>query len=184
VDVAQDLVISELDCGTENGLTMMPIIEGGDVVEPLVERVLGRVAAVDVTAPGSDSVLITAGTMIDENLVLVLEDHGIDKMIVRSIITCESRHGVCAKCYGRDLGRGHLVNIGEAVGVVAAQSIGEPGTQLTMRTFHIGGAASRSAAVKLASWMIMVVRKNVTKSLTVLYCQLKTVARLNRVKSL
>jgi DNA-directed RNA polymerase subunit beta' len=147
VDVAQDLVISELDCGTENGLTMMPIIEGGDVVEPLVERVLGRVAAVDVTAPGSDSVLITAGTMIDENLVLVLEDHGIDKMIVRSIITCESRHGVCAKCYGRDLGRGHLVNIGEAVGVVAAQSIGEPGTQLTMRTFHIGGAASRSAAV-------------------------------------
>jgi DNA-directed RNA polymerase subunit beta' len=147
VDVAQDLVISELDCGTENGLTMMPIIEGGDVVEPLVERVLGRVAAVDVTTPGSDDVLITAGTMIDENLVLVLEDHGIDKMIVRSIITCESRHGVCAKCYGRDLGRGHLVNIGEAVGVVAAQSIGEPGTQLTMRTFHIGGAASRSAAV-------------------------------------
>ena len=147
VDVAQDLVIAESDCGTENGLTMMPIIEGGDVVEPLVERVLGRVAAVDVTEAGSDAVLIPAGTMIDENLVAVLEEHGVDKMIVRSVITCESRQGVCAKCYGRDLGRGHLVNIGEAVGVVAAQSIGEPGTQLTMRTFHIGGAASRSAAI-------------------------------------
>ena len=147
VDVAQDLVIAEDDCGTQNGLTMMPIIEGGDVVEPLVERVLGRVAAIDVTTPGSDEVLIPAGTMIDENLVAVLEENGIDKMLVRSVITCQSRHGVCAKCYGRDLGRGHLVNIGEAVGVVAAQSIGEPGTQLTMRTFHIGGAASRSAAV-------------------------------------
>ncbi|WP_197737404.1 DNA-directed RNA polymerase subunit beta' [Methylomonas rhizoryzae] len=147
VDVAQDLVIAEYDCGTENGLTMMPIIEGGDVVEPLVERVLGRVAALDVTDPGSDKVLIPAGTMIDENLVSVLEENGIDKMVVRSVITCQSRHGVCAKCYGRDLGRGHLVNSGEAVGVVAAQSIGEPGTQLTMRTFHIGGAASRSAAI-------------------------------------
>lgn len=147
VDVAQDLVIAELDCGTENGLTMTPIIEGGDVVEPLVERVLGRVAAIDVTEPASDKVLIPAGTMIDENLVSVLEENGIDKMLVRSVITCQSRQGVCAKCYGRDLGRGHLVNIGEAVGVVAAQSIGEPGTQLTMRTFHIGGAASRSAAV-------------------------------------
>ncbi|MGY6278209.1 DNA-directed RNA polymerase subunit beta' [Methylomonas sp. MgM2] len=147
VDVAQDLVVAESDCGTENGLTMMPIIEGGDVVEPLVERVLGRVAAVDVTEPASDRVLIPAGTMIDENLVAVIEEHGVDKMIVRSVITCESRQGVCAKCYGRDLGRGHLVNIGEAVGVVAAQSIGEPGTQLTMRTFHIGGAASRSAAI-------------------------------------
>lgn len=147
VDVAQDLVIFEADCGTENGITMMPIIEGGDVVEPLVERVLGRVAAIDVTDPAGNNVLIPAGTMIDENLVSVLEENGIDKMIVRSVITCESRHGVCGKCYGRDLGRGHLVNIGEAVGVVAAQSIGEPGTQLTMRTFHIGGAASRSAAV-------------------------------------
>ncbi len=147
VDVAQDLVIAESDCGTQNGLTMMPIIEGGDVVEPLVDRVLGRVAAVDVTDPAGVNVLIPAGTMIDENLVTVLEDNGVDKMLVRSVITCESRQGVCAKCYGRDLGRGHLVNIGEAVGVVAAQSIGEPGTQLTMRTFHIGGAASRSAAV-------------------------------------
>lgn len=147
VDVAQDLVIAESDCGTQNGLTMMPIIEGGDVVEPLVDRVLGRVAAMDVTDPAGTNVLIPAGTMIDENLVTVLEDNGVDKMLVRSVITCESRQGVCAKCYGRDLGRGHLVNIGEAVGVVAAQSIGEPGTQLTMRTFHIGGAASRSAAV-------------------------------------
>jgi len=147
VDVAQDLVIAEIDCGTQNGLTMTPIIEGGDVVEPLVERVLGRVAAVDVTDPAGRNILVPAGTMIDENLVAVLEDNGIDKMLVRSVITCESRQGVCSKCYGRDLGRGHLVNIGEAVGVVAAQSIGEPGTQLTMRTFHIGGAASRSAAV-------------------------------------
>ena len=147
VDVAQDLVISEMDCGTQNGLTLTPIIEGGDVVEPLVERVLGRVAAVDVTDASGQNVLVPAGTMIDENLIIVLEDNGIDKMLVRSIITCESRTGVCAKCYGRDLGRGHLVNIGEAVGVVAAQSIGEPGTQLTMRTFHIGGAASRSAAI-------------------------------------
>ncbi|WP_215585171.1 DNA-directed RNA polymerase subunit beta' [Methylomonas paludis] len=147
VDVAQDLVIAEEDCGTQNGLTMTPIIEGGDVVEPLVERVLGRVAAHDVTDPSGETVLIAAGTMIDENLVAILEDYGVDKMLVRSVITCESRHGVCGKCYGRDLGRGHLVNIGEAVGVVAAQSIGEPGTQLTMRTFHIGGAASRSAAV-------------------------------------
>ncbi|MDX8126107.1 DNA-directed RNA polymerase subunit beta' [Methylomonas sp. OY6] len=147
VDVAQDLVIAESDCGTQNGLTMMPIIEGGDVVEPLADRVLGRVAAIDVTDPAGNNILIPAGTMIDENLVTVLEDNGVDKMLVRSVITCESRQGVCAKCYGRDLGRGHLVNIGEAVGVVAAQSIGEPGTQLTMRTFHIGGAASRSAAV-------------------------------------
>ena len=147
VDVAQDLVIAEQDCGTQNGLTMTPIIEGGDVVEPLVERVLGRVPAVDVMDPSGTKLLIAAGTMIDENLVTVLEDNGIDKMLVRSVITCDSRQGVCAKCYGRDLGRGHLVNIGEAVGVVAAQSIGEPGTQLTMRTFHIGGAASRSAAV-------------------------------------
>ncbi len=147
VDVAQDLVIAEQDCGTQNGLTMTPIIEGGDVVEPLVERVLGRVPAVDVMDPSGTNLLIAAGTMIDENLVTVLEENGIDKMLVRSVITCDSRQGVCAKCYGRDLGRGHLVNIGEAVGVVAAQSIGEPGTQLTMRTFHIGGAASRSAAV-------------------------------------
>nr|WP_200875045.1 DNA-directed RNA polymerase subunit beta' [Methylomarinum vadi] len=147
VDVAQDLVISEDDCGTEKGLTMMPLIEGGDVVEPLSERVLGRVNALDVMDQAGEKLLIPAGTMIDENLVNVLEENGIDQLLVRSVITCESQQGVCSKCYGRDLGRGHLVNIGEAVGVVAAQSIGEPGTQLTMRTFHIGGAASRSAAI-------------------------------------
>lgn len=147
VDVAQDLVISEDDCGTEKGLTMMPLIEGGDVVEPLSERVLGRVNALDVMDQAGEKLLIPAGTMIDENLVNVLEENGVDQLLVRSVITCESQQGVCSKCYGRDLGRGHLVNIGEAVGVVAAQSIGEPGTQLTMRTFHIGGAASRSAAI-------------------------------------
>ncbi|MFW5444224.1 MAG: DNA-directed RNA polymerase subunit beta' [Methylococcaceae bacterium] len=147
VDVAQDLVVSHVDCGTNNGLTMTPIIEGGDVVEPLAERVLGRVVANDVMDKAGENIIIPAATMLDESLVSLLEDNSIDHLLVRSIITCEARHGVCAKCYGRDLGRGHMVNIGEAVGVVAAQSIGEPGTQLTMRTFHIGGAASRSAAI-------------------------------------
>jgi len=147
VDVAQDLVISDVDCGTESGLTMTPIIEGGDVVETLAERVLGRVVVGDVMDSSGENVIIPVGTMLDEHWVSVLEENGVDQILVRSIITCESRRGVCAKCYGRDLGRGHLVNIGEAVGVIAAQSIGEPGTQLTMRTFHIGGAASRSAAI-------------------------------------
>ncbi|MDX1252045.1 MAG: DNA-directed RNA polymerase subunit beta' [Gammaproteobacteria bacterium] len=148
VDVAQDLVISEQDCGTVHGLTMMPLIEGGDVVEPLRERVLGRVLAADVMMPGSATeVAIPAGALLDERLVDKLEEMSIDQVKVRSPITCETRYGICASCYGRDLGRGHRVNIGEAVGVIAAQSIGEPGTQLTMRTFHIGGAASRSAAV-------------------------------------
>ena len=147
VDVAQDLVITTEDCGTENGLLMMPIIEGGDVVEPLRERILGRVAATDIQHPGSDEVLVEAGTLLDENLVDMLEEAGVDQVRVRSAITCETRQGICAKCYGRDLARGNRVNIGEAVGVIAAQSIGEPGTQLTMRTFHIGGAASRAAAV-------------------------------------
>ncbi|BAN68163.1 DNA-directed RNA polymerase subunit beta' [endosymbiont of unidentified scaly snail isolate Monju] len=147
VDVAQDLVITEDDCGTTNGLRMVPIIEGGDVVEPLRERILGRVAAVDILRPGSDEVLVEAGTLLDEKLVDVLEQAGVDQVWVRSAITCETRQGICSKCYGRDLARGNRVNIGEAVGVIAAQSIGEPGTQLTMRTFHIGGAASRAAAV-------------------------------------
>ena len=147
VDVAQDLVITEEDCGTEQGLLMMPIIEGGDVVEPLRERILGRVAAVDIPRPGSDEVLVEAGTLLDEKIVDMLEQAGVDQVRVRSAITCETRQGICSKCYGRDLARGHRVNIGEAVGVIAAQSIGEPGTQLTMRTFHIGGAASRAAAV-------------------------------------
>ncbi len=147
VDVAQDLVVTEVDCGTENGLTMTPIVEGGDVVEGLGERVLGRVVAEDVLKPGDNSVVILeAGTLIDEKLVKKLESEGIDQVKVRSPITCRTRYGVCAQCYGRDLARGHRINMGEAVGVIAAQSIGEPGTQLTMRTFHIGGAASRAAA--------------------------------------
>ncbi|WBA82199.1 DNA-directed RNA polymerase subunit beta' [Endozoicomonas sp. GU-1] len=147
VDVAQDLVVTEDDCGTNDGLLMTPHIEGGDIVEPLGERILGRVVAEDVLKPGSDSeIAVPAGTLIDEMWVKRLETMNVDEMRVRSPITCETRHGICSKCYGRDLGRGHLVNKGEAVGVIAAQSIGEPGTQLTMRTFHIGGAASRNAA--------------------------------------
>jgi len=147
VDVAQDLVVTELDCGTTTGLLMTPLVEGGDIVEPLRERVLGRAAAVDVLAPGSDKVVLEAGTLLDELAVKQLEAYSIDQVLVRSPITCATKYGVCAQCYGRDLARGHRVNRGEAVGVIAAQSIGEPGTQLTMRTFHIGGAASRSAAV-------------------------------------
>jgi len=146
VDVAQDVVVTELDCGTEQGLTMTPLIEGGDIVEPLHERVLGRVLLEDVLVPGSDRIAIAAGTLLDETLVAELERLGVDRVRVRSVITCETRYGICGQCYGRDLARGNLVNIGEAVGVIAAQSIGEPGTQLTMRTFHIGGAASRSTA--------------------------------------
>ncbi|MCQ4348403.1 DNA-directed RNA polymerase subunit beta' [Pseudomonas stutzeri] len=146
VDVAQDLVVTEIDCGTEHGLLMTPHIEGGDIVEPLGERVLGRVIAKDVFKPGTEDVIVPAGTLIDEQWVDFLELNSVDEVLVRSPITCETRYGICSKCYGRDLARGHRVNIGEAVGVIAAQSIGEPGTQLTMRTFHIGGAASRSAA--------------------------------------
>ncbi len=147
VDVAQDMVVVDPDCGTTDGLTMKPIIEGGDVVEPLRERVLGRVVAEAILKPGDDkTVLLEAGTLLDEHMVDMLEEAGVDEILVRSAITCEADYGVCAACYGRDLARGHIINIGEAVGVMAAQSIGEPGTQLTMRTFHIGGAASRSAA--------------------------------------
>lgn len=147
VDVAQDLVITEIDCGTENGLTLHPIIEGGDIIVPLSQRVLGRVVAQDVVHPGSGEVQLAKGTLLDEKWCAELDTMGVDEIVVRSTITCETAHGVCASCYGRDLARGHQVNIGEAVGVIAAQSIGEPGTQLTMRTFHIGGAASRSSAV-------------------------------------
>jgi DNA-directed RNA polymerase subunit beta' len=146
VDVAQDLVVTEVDCGTTNGLMMNPIVEGGDVVEGLGERVLGRVVAEDVLKPAGDEVVVTAGTLIHEAQVKLLEQEGIDQVKVRSPITCQTRYGVCSQCYGRDLARGHRINMGEAVGVIAAQSIGEPGTQLTMRTFHIGGAASRAAA--------------------------------------
>ena len=147
VDVAQDLVVTDVDCETQNGVQMQPLVEGGDVVEPLRERVLGRVLAQPVLIPGTDKVAFDAGSMLDEAGVARLEDLSIDQVIVRSPITCDIRYGVCSQCYGRDLARGHRINIGEAVGVIAAQSIGEPGTQLTMRTFHIGGAASRSAAV-------------------------------------
>jgi len=147
VDVAQDLVVTEIDCGTSDGFSVASLIEGGDVVETLADRVLGRVLAVDALRPATNEVVIPAGTLLDEHWVKILDQAGIDQVLVRSAITCETRYGICAKCYGRDLGRGHLVSIGEAVGVVAAQSIGEPGTQLTMRTFHIGGAASRAAAV-------------------------------------
>jgi DNA-directed RNA polymerase subunit beta' len=146
VDVSQDLVITKDDCGTHNGLMMAALIEGGDVVEPLSERVLGRVVAEDVTSHDGE-VLIERGTYMDEQWVSSLEEMGIDHILVRSPISCDTRYGVCSECYGRDLARGHKVNPGEAIGVIAAQSIGEPGTQLTMRTFHIGGAASRSAAV-------------------------------------
>ena len=148
VDVAQDMVVTSNDCETYEGLTMTAIVEGGDVVEPLRDRVLGRVVAEDVYAPGNDDQpIVTRNTLLDEFLVDRMDQAGVQSIKVRSPITCETRFGVCAKCYGRDLARGHLVNQGEAVGVIAAQSIGEPGTQLTMRTFHIGGAASRAAAV-------------------------------------
>jgi len=147
VDVAQDLVVTEHNCGTEHGIEIMPHIEGGDVVEPLRERVLGRVVAKPVIDPKTQEELIAIDTLLDEKLVAKLDAHGIDRVFVRSAITCETNYGICSLCYGRDLARGHMVNVGEAVGVVAAQSIGEPGTQLTMRTFHIGGAASRATAV-------------------------------------
>jgi DNA-directed RNA polymerase subunit beta' len=146
VDVAQDLVVTEPDCGTDKGLTMMPLVEGGDVVEGLGERVLGRTVVEDILKPGTEEVLLPKGTLIDEKMVRLIEQEGVDVVQVRSPITCKTRYGVCATCYGRDLARGRQINIGEAVGVMAAQSIGEPGTQLTMRTFHIGGAASRAAA--------------------------------------
>ena len=151
VDVSQDVVVTEVDCGTQHGLLMKPIIEGSEEVEPLRDRVLGRTVAQDVLRPGGDDVLVAAGELLDEARVDLLDENGVDEVWVRSAITCETRQGICAKCYGRDLARGHLVNIGEAVGVIAAQSIGEPGTQLTMRTFHIGGAASRAVTISSIS---------------------------------
>ncbi len=146
VDVSQDVVIMEDDCGTQEGLTMSPLIEGGDIVESLRERVIGRVLLEPIVDVAMQSTIIESGTLLDEELLDKIEHLGIDRFMVRSPVMCRARYGICAKCYGRDLARGHLVNIGEAVGVIAAQSIGEPGTQLTMRTFHIGGAASRASA--------------------------------------
>jgi DNA-directed RNA polymerase subunit beta' len=145
VDVTQDLVVTEQDCGTHGGYLMRAIVEGGEVIESLRDRILGRSAADDVLHPENRSVLLKAGSMFDEDNIEELEAQGVDEVKVRTALTCETRFGICATCYGRDLGRGGLINIGEAVGVIAAQSIGEPGTQLTMRTFHIGGAASRAA---------------------------------------
>ncbi len=144
VDVTQDLVVTEDDCGTSNGRSMKALVEGGEVIEALRERILGRVVAADVVNPETSETLYEAGTLLDEDEVELIESLGIDEVRVRTPLTCDTRYGLCAKCYGRDLGRGGLVNVGEAVGVIAAQSIGEPGTQLTMRTFHIGGAASRT----------------------------------------
>jgi DNA-directed RNA polymerase subunit beta' len=145
VDVTQDLVVTEDDCGTQNGIAMRALVEGGEVVEALRERILGRVLAVDLINPETQDVLYTAGSLVDEDAVDTIDNVGIDEVKVRTPLTCDTRWGVCARCYGRDLGRGSIVNVGEAIGVIAAQSIGEPGTQLTMRTFHIGGAASRTA---------------------------------------
>ena len=145
VDVAQDAIITEIDCGTQRGLTMRAVVEGGEVIAPLADRILGRSAAVDIVDPLKGNVLVPAGGLIDEEEVDKIDAAGIDSVLIRSVLTCETRVGLCGKCYGRDLARGTVVNIGEAVGVIAAQSIGEPGTQLTMRTFHIGGAVQRGA---------------------------------------
>ena len=145
VDVTQDLVITEDDCGTPNGFAVKALVEGGEVIEPLRERILGRVTGEDLVDPETQESVIFSGTMLDEDLVDLIDKLGIDEVKVRTPLTCETRYGLCAKCYGRDLGRGSMVNAGEAIGVIAAQSIGEPGTQLTMRTFHVGGAASRAA---------------------------------------
>ncbi|MDP8568607.1 DNA-directed RNA polymerase subunit beta' [Methylophilus aquaticus] len=147
VDVTQDLVVTEIDCGTVEGLVTKALVKGGEVVEPLHDRILGRTAALDVLHPETQEVIYPAGTLLGEDEVEKIDALGIDEVKVRTALTCDTRYGICAKCYGRDLGRGKLISIGESVGVIAAQSIGEPGTQLTMRTFHIGGAVSRAASV-------------------------------------
>ena len=147
VDVTQDLVVTEHDCGTSDGLVTKALVKGGEVVEPLHDRILGRTAALDVINPETQEVIYPAGTLLTEDEVEHIDALGIDEVKVRTALTCDTRYGICAKCYGRDLGRGKLISMGEAVGVIAAQSIGEPGTQLTMRTFHIGGAVSRAASV-------------------------------------
>jgi DNA-directed RNA polymerase subunit beta' len=143
--VTQDLVVTEDDCSTQNGVSMKALVEGGEVVEALKERIIGRVLAIEVPHPETQDVLFPAGMLLDEDAVETIDNLCIDEIKVRTPLSCDTRWGVCSKCYGRDLGRGSPVNVGEAIGVIAAQSIGEPGTQLTMRTFHIGGAASRTA---------------------------------------
>jgi DNA-directed RNA polymerase subunit beta' len=145
VDVAQDSIITEEDCGTLDGIEMTPLVEGGEVIEGLGDRVLGRVALEDIRDPFTGQVIVQSSQEIDEEKVAAIEESGLERVKIRSVLTCQSRQGVCVRCYGRDLARGHMVNLGEAIGVIAAQSIGEPGTQLTMRTFHIGGTASRRA---------------------------------------
>jgi DNA-directed RNA polymerase subunit beta' len=145
VDVAQDAIITEYDCGTMDGLIIGALVEGGEIIEALGERILGRVALDDIHDPVTGEVLVRANEEIDEGKVGKIENSGLDKVKIRSVLTCQARRGICVECYGRDLARGRKVSIGEAVGVIAAQSIGEPGTQLTMRTFHIGGAATRRA---------------------------------------
>ncbi len=145
VDVAQDVVVTETDCGTERGIIVRPVVDGGNVIVSIGDRILGRTIQEDIIHPESGEVLVKKGKLIDENDAELVEKAGVEQVKIRSVLTCESEHGVCAACYGRDLARGTPVNVGEAVGVIAAQSIGEPGTQLTMRTFHIGGAASKSA---------------------------------------
>ena len=147
VDVTQDLVVTELDCGTEEGLVTKALVKGGEIVEPLHDRILGRTAALDVIHPETQKVIYPAGTLLGEDEVEKIDELGIDEVKVRTALTCDTRYGICSTCYGRDLGRGKLISMGEAVGVIAAQSIGEPGTQLTMRTFHIGGAVSRAATI-------------------------------------
>ncbi len=147
VDVTQDLVVTELDCGTVEGLVTKALVKGGEVVEPLHDRILGRTTALDVIHPETQEVIYAAGTLLGEDEVEKIDALGIDEVKVRTALTCDTRYGICAACYGRDLGRGNLISMGEAVGVIAAQSIGEPGTQLTMRTFHIGGAVSRAASI-------------------------------------
>ena len=145
VDVAQDAIVNEFDCGTLDGMEVTALVEAGEIIEPLGDRILGRVALDDVYDTHTGDLLIPAGTQFDEETVAIVENAGINRVMIRSVLTCQTKRGVCVQCYGRDLSRGRVVNIGEAVGVIAAQSIGEPGTQLTMRTFHIGGAASRAA---------------------------------------
>ena len=150
VDVSQDTIISEFDCGTRQGMEMMPLIEGGEIIERLGDRILGRVVLEDVVDPYTGEVLVAANAEINEDDVKIIDNAGIDRVKIRSVLACETRRGICSLCYGRDLARGHMVNIGEAVGVIAAQSIGEPGTQLTMRTFHIGGVGQIRTRAELA----------------------------------
>ncbi len=145
VDVAQESIITEYDCGTLDGIEITPLIEGNDIIEGIGDRILGRVALEDIIDPISGEILVEYGAEIDEAKVIKVESAGISRVRIRSVLTCQTRRGICVQCYGRDLSRGHLVNVGEAIGVIAAQSIGEPGTQLTMQTFHIGGIASGSA---------------------------------------